>query len=67
MNEETKQQLIKRLKSLAWRVGAYALVAGLACIPDFLGIYKVDPTLIAMVALVVGEITKYVNTYSANQ
>jgi hypothetical protein len=63
MENDTKQQLIKRLKSLLWRVGAYAVVAGLASVPDFLGIMKFDPTLIALVALVCGEITKYVNTY----
>ena len=63
MDEETKQQLVKRLKSFAWRAGAFVVVAGLAAVPDFLGIFKVEPGVIALVALVVGEITKYVNTF----
>lgn len=67
MSKETKEQLIKRLKSLSWRVGAYVVVAGLAAIPDFLGIFKVDPTMIALVALITGEVTKYINTFVSDR
>lgn len=64
MTQETKQQLIKRIKSFLWRAGAFVVVSGLSAIVDMLGIMKVDPIIITLVSLVVGEITKYVNTYS---
>lgn len=64
MTKELKQQLLKRIYSFLWRAGAYIAVAGLSAIVDILGLYKVDPTIIALVALVVGEITKYINTFA---
>jgi hypothetical protein len=63
MTQETKVQLFKRLKSFAWRVGAYIVVAGLSAMIDMLGIMQIDPAIIAVAALIVGEITKYINTY----
>jgi hypothetical protein len=63
MSKEIKEQLIKRLKSFAWRAGAWIVVAGLAAIPDMLGIMKIDANIIALIALITGEITKFVNTF----
>ena len=63
MTSELKEQLIKRLKSFAWRLGAYTTVSGLAVIIDLLGLFQVDPIVITIVSLVAGEITKYINTY----
>lgn len=65
MDQATKEQLIKRAKSLLWRIGSYVVVAALAAVVDMLGIMKVDPSIVAIVSLVCGEITKYVNTYAA--
>jgi len=63
MTKELKNQLKKRLFSLLWRVGAYVAVAGLATLVNIFGLLEVDPTVTALVALVVGEVTKFVNTY----
>lgn len=63
MSKEIKEQLIKRLKSFAWRAGAWIVVAGLAAIPDMLGIMKIDANIIALIALITGEATKYINTF----
>ena len=61
MNDTTKQILISRLKSFAWRLGGYIVVALLAFLLDTLKVLEVSPTIIAVVALIVGEITKFIN------
>ena len=61
MTEEVKEQLIKRVKSFAWRLGSYIVVSGLALLVDSLGILNLDPAVVTVVALVCGEITKYLN------
>ena len=67
MNKELKAQIIKRLKSLAWRLGSYVVVSALAVLVDILGVAQVDPTIVTIVSLVVGEITKYINTYAVEK
>jgi len=62
MTPELREQIIKRFKSFAWRMGSYVVVAGLAAIPDFLGLFSIDPSIIAVVALICGELTKFVNS-----
>jgi len=64
MSKEIKEQLIKRSKSFLWRTGALVVSAGFAAILDMLGIIKVDPAIIAIVGLVFGEFTKYINTFA---
>jgi len=63
MTQEVKIQLLKRLKSFAWRLGAYVVVAGLSALVDMLGILEVEPVIITVVALIAGEFTKFVNTF----
>ena len=63
MTQEVKIQLLKRLKSFAWRLGAYVVVAGLSALVDMLGILEVEPAIITVVALIAGEFTKFVNTF----
>lgn len=61
MKEETKQIIISRIKSFLWRLGGYIVVAFLAWVLDTLTTIGIDPAIIAILALVVGEITKFVN------
>jgi hypothetical protein len=61
MKEETKQIIISRAKSFAWRLGGYILVAFLAWVLDTLTTIGINPAIITVVALLVGEITKFVN------
>lgn len=63
MTEELKQQLLKRLYSYLWRVGAFVVVTGLAIIVDVLTDIQANPLLITAVALLAGEATKFVNSY----
>lgn len=64
MTQELKEQLAKRLKSFLWRLGSYIVVSGIALIVDNLGLFNLDPAVIAVIALIGGEITKYINTYT---
>ena len=58
MNENLK----KRLKSFAWRLGSYIVVAVLAWIADNIGLLELPPYLATIIALVCGEGTKALNT-----
>lgn len=67
MRQELKEQLIKRLKSFTWRLGAYVAVSALALVVDMLGVMEVDPAIVAFVSLLCGEITKYINTFAKSE
>ena len=62
MTEETKKVLVNRLKSFAWRLGSYIFVALLAFISDNLGLFNLNPATQTIVALILGEVTKALNT-----
>jgi len=57
MNEQFK----KRLLSFLWRLGAYIVVAVLAFVVENLTDLGVSPSIVAVIALIAGEITKYLN------
>lgn len=60
---ETSQSIfMKRLKSFLWRLGSYALVSLLAFASTNLDLLHISPQLTAIIALVLGEITKALNT-----
>ena len=58
INEELK----KRLLSFAWRLGAYIVVSALSFIVQNLGDFSLSPAVNTFIALVVGELTKWLNT-----
>ncbi len=62
MTSETKQLLITRGKSFAWRLGSFILVSAVAFLADNAGLFVTNPQLIAVIALVCGEVTKALNT-----
>jgi len=51
-----------RLLSFAWRLGAYLVVASLTWMADNLGMLELPPHITTIIALILGEITKYLNT-----
>ena len=55
-------QFLKRLQSFGWRLGSYLLVAGLAWISNNIGLLELPAYATAIIALVCGEITKFLNT-----
>lgn len=63
MSEENKVILLKRFKSLLWRLGAMIGVALVAFVLNNINLVSLPDWIIVVVGLVGGEITKYLNTY----
>ncbi|MFA5300669.1 MAG: hypothetical protein WC389_20975 [Lutibacter sp.] len=57
----SKEQLISRLKSLGWRVLMMGLAIVVAFLIDNLNVVNLPPTVIAVIGLVLGEISKQIN------
>jgi len=55
------EQLVKRLKSLAWRASAVALVAFLGTVAENLSTLDIPEIYIVVIGLMIGEVTKYLN------
>ena len=51
----------KRLKSFLWRFASYMFVVALAWLTENIGMLELSPFATTVVALVLGEITKYFN------
>jgi hypothetical protein len=58
MNETFK----KRLLSFLWRLGVYVVVAGIGFIVQNLTELGVKPEVVAVIALIAGEVTKWLNS-----
>ena len=61
MSTYLKEQLLKRLYSFLWRVGCYAVVTSLSILVNSLTLFNLSPEMIAVIALICGEITKFIN------
>lgn len=61
MSKETKEQIIKRVKSFLWRLGAVLVAAALAFVAQELEMLELSPEATVVVGLVVAEITKFLN------
>ena len=57
------EQLLKRLKSFGWRLLAYVVAAVLAWLADNIGLLELNPTITAVIGLVLGEASKAWATY----
>lgn len=62
MTQETKMILVKRAKSLGWRVGMFAVVSLLAFLSDNLSLFSLSAGQVTVLSLVLSEVTKYLNT-----
>lgn len=58
-----KTELKKRLLSFAWRLGGMIATALLAFVLENLNILDISPEVITVVGLIVGEITKAINSF----
>lgn len=58
MNEQFK----KRLESFLWRTGMMVLAAVVTFAMDNLGMLQFDPLVVTILGLVLGEISKAINT-----
>jgi hypothetical protein len=61
MSEELKEVLIKRLKSLGWRVGGMTLVVLLSFCIEFATELQIPQMLVVFMGLTLSEVTKYLN------
>lgn len=57
------QELKSRLKSFVWRFAGMGLVALLAFVSSNLDLLNLSPEVIGLIGLIVGEITKSINTH----
>lgn len=55
------EQLLKRVKSLLWRALMMALAAFIAYIGQNLSMFELSPGVIAVIGLILGEISKFLN------
>jgi len=63
MTYEQKEQIIKRLKSLGWRLGAMVVAFIIASFADeILPMLEVSPEVKTVIGLMLGEVTKYLNS-----
>lgn len=56
-----KEQIIKRIKSLLWRAGAFAVVAFLTFIIENIADVGIASQWVVLVSLLLGEVTKFLN------
>jgi len=63
MSKEIKEQLIKRLKSLMWRSAGFIIAGLLAIATEFITKVGLPPFVIGVWGLIIGEITKFLNTH----
>lgn len=60
-----KTEIIKRLKSLAWRIGVMSLIAVLDWIMANTGLFNLPDLAVVLIGLVCGELTKWLNNNTA--
>lgn len=56
------KELRNRLQSFAWRLGGMLAVAGLNFIAENIGLFGLSGTTQVVLGLIVGELTKWLNT-----
>lgn len=55
------EQFLKRLKSFGWRTLMMVLAFGVAFLLENLSLLELDPTLVTILGLVLGEVSKFLN------
>lgn len=56
------EQLAKRIKSFLWRLSAVIAVMGVEFLADNIGLFGLSLEVQVVLGLILGEITKYLNT-----
>lgn len=57
-----ESQLMKRVKSFSWRLGMAVLAFSVEWMMTNLGILDLSPMITGVLALALGEVSKYLNT-----
>ena len=60
----TKEQFIKRIKSLIWQIGAMVIITGITFLisPDIVSYLGIPSIVVTLLGLVLSQITKQVNS-----
>lgn len=67
-NMETfKEQIIKRLKSFAWRAGMMLLAIVVNTALEYIASFNLGAELTLILGLVLGELSKYLNNYQVKR
>jgi len=61
ISSENRKVFAKRTKSFLWRLGGYIAVAWLDCVAMNIGLFDLPAPVVAIMALAIGEVTKYIN------
>ncbi len=61
LNEENKEILLKRTKSLAWRAGMMLAALVVGFVTENLGLLNLPQEAVVVLGLVLGEVSKYLN------
>lgn len=56
------EQIIKRIKSFTWRLGMATVAFSVEWILANIGLLDLSPLITGVVALALGEVSKYLNT-----
>lgn len=64
MSEETKQLLLKRLKSFLWRAGVLFALAGVNFTMENLGLLNLPTWVVGLIGLLAGEGTKWLKNHT---
>jgi hypothetical protein len=56
------EQFIKRLKSFGWRTGMMILAFGVAFAMDEIKMLELEPVMVTVIGLILGEVSKFLNT-----
>lgn len=62
MKKKNQEIYINRLKSFAWRLGMMTAAAVVAFVLENLELLELNPQVTVVVGLVLGEVSKYLNT-----
>jgi hypothetical protein len=62
LNYVPDSALVKRLKSFAWRGSMMTLAFALGWAAEHIGLLELDPTVTMILGLVLGEVSKALNT-----
>lgn len=63
MNKALKTMWLNRFKSLIWRAGAMGAVVGVGYLAQEIKAFELDPVIVVAIGLILGEVTKFLNSY----
>ncbi len=63
LSKQNKEILIKRLKSFVWRSAMMGVMVALDFVSTNLGLFNLSSETVVIVGIMLGEVSKYLNSY----